>query len=91
MKYFIITFGCQMNRSDSERLATILGESGYQKTDEIKKADLVAIVSCSVRQMAVDRVYGAIRNIRKENISPRLTRLGRAVLSVRFWKTICLL
>ena len=77
MKYHLIVFGCQMNISDAERLSTVLGKMGYQKTEDPKIADLVAIVSCSVRQMAIDRVYGAIRNIR--NISPRLTRLGRVI------------
>jgi tRNA-2-methylthio-N6-dimethylallyladenosine synthase len=75
-KYHIITFGCQMNTSDAERLASILEKSGYQKIEEIKEADLVAIVSCSVRQMAVDRVYGAIKNIRKENKKNKIIVTG---------------
>lgn len=66
LKYKIIVFGCQMNINDAERLATILEKMGYQKTEEIKETDLIAIVSCSVRQMAIDRVYGAIKNIRRE-------------------------
>ena len=58
MKYFIITYGCQMNKSDSERIAAILEKSGYKETLEINEADLIVANMCSVRQSAVDRIYG---------------------------------
>lgn len=58
MKYHIITFGCQMNRSDSERIASVLEGMGYEETFDIRRADLAIINMCSVRQSAVDRVYG---------------------------------
>ena len=57
-KYHIITFGCQMNRSDSERIKTVLEGMGYAETLNQKEADLVIVNMCSVRQHAVDRVYG---------------------------------
>lgn len=60
MKYHIITFGCQMNRSDSERIASVLDGLNYEETFNLKEADLVVINMCSVRQPAVDRVYGLI-------------------------------
>jgi tRNA-2-methylthio-N6-dimethylallyladenosine synthase len=60
MKYHIITFGCQMNISDSERIATVLETIRYEETSNLKEADLVIINMCSVRQPAVDRVYGLI-------------------------------
>jgi tRNA-2-methylthio-N6-dimethylallyladenosine synthase len=60
MKYHIITFGCQMNKSDSERVATILEKEGYSQTSNIEEADLIVVNMCSVRQSAVDRVYGLI-------------------------------
>ncbi|MCZ2845752.1 MAG: tRNA (N6-isopentenyl adenosine(37)-C2)-methylthiotransferase MiaB, partial [Candidatus Bathyarchaeota archaeon] len=47
-----------MNRSDSERIANILENLDYQSTREISKADLLVINMCSVRQSAVDRVWG---------------------------------
>lgn len=50
-----------MNKSDAERLAAILEGLGYQKTDNEKSADLIAVVACSVRQSAVDRIYGKIK------------------------------
>jgi len=65
MEYHIITFGCQMNKSDSERIATILEDIGYQVTPEIKGADLIVVNMCSVRQSAVDRIYGLIPKFKK--------------------------
>jgi len=61
MKYHIIAYGCQMNKSDSERLAAILENLGYQQTDDEKSADLIAVVACSVRQAAIDRIYGKVK------------------------------
>lgn len=58
MKYNIITFGCQMNRSDSERIASVLESMKYEETPDLKEADLAVVNMCSVRQSAVDRVYG---------------------------------
>ena len=64
-KYYIITFGCQINKSDSERIATILEKKGYKTTININLADLIVVNMCSVRQSAVDRVYGKIRDFAK--------------------------
>lgn len=47
-----------MNVSDAERLRTSLEQSGYEPTDKEQNADLIALVACSVRQSAVDRIYG---------------------------------
>jgi len=66
-KYFIITYGCQMNRSDSERIASVLENIGYKKASKIDEADLIVTNMCSVRQSAVDRVYGKIQNAKIKN------------------------
>lgn len=60
MKYHIFTLGCQMNISDSQRIATKLDELGYRSAPE-KEADLVIVNACSVRQKAVDRIWGKIK------------------------------
>ncbi|KKQ74086.1 MAG: MiaB family RNA modification protein [Berkelbacteria bacterium GW2011_GWB1_38_5] len=60
-KYFILTLGCQMNVSDSQRIATKLESVGYKSASE-KEADLVIVNACSVRQKAVDRIWGGIKN-----------------------------
>jgi len=64
-KYFIITFGCQMNKSDSERIATFLEKMDYKETSRINEADLVLINMCSVRQTAVDRIYGLFHKFKE--------------------------
>jgi tRNA-2-methylthio-N6-dimethylallyladenosine synthase len=57
-KYWIQTYGCQMNKSDSERIATVLEKMGYQPTSKENEADLIVVNMCSVRQSAVDRIFG---------------------------------
>ncbi len=64
-KYFITTFGCQMNKSDSERISAKLKELGYQSAPDPSGADLIVINMCSVRQSAVDRVYGRFNQFKK--------------------------
>lgn len=69
-KYFIITFGCQMNRSDSERIANFLENIGFKQAQKIDEADLIVVNICSVRQSAVDRVYGLspkFKELKKKN------------------------
>ncbi|MDO8555021.1 MAG: MiaB/RimO family radical SAM methylthiotransferase [bacterium] len=68
MKYFIITFGCQANKADSERITTILNSRGYQKTSDENEADIIVINACSVRQSAVDRVYSKIHEFSNKKI-----------------------
>lgn len=65
MKYFIQTFGCQMNEADSERMAGALEKKGYKVAKEIAKADVVIINTCSVRESAENRVFGLINNLAK--------------------------
>lgn len=64
-KYHIITFGCQMNRSDSERIASFFEKNGFVETYNIKDADTVILNMCSVRQSAVDRIYGLVPQLQK--------------------------
>ena len=56
-KYYIETFGCQMNVHDSERLAGLLDQAGYEAAPAPDEADLVVINTCSVRERAEDRLY----------------------------------
>jgi tRNA-2-methylthio-N6-dimethylallyladenosine synthase len=65
MKYYIKTYGCQMNYSDSERIAGVLELAGYQKTLSEDKADLIVINACSVRKSAVDRISGNFKKYKK--------------------------
>ncbi len=65
-KYRIITFGCQMNKSDSERIAAVLELAGLSPATDINRADLLIINSCSVRQSAINRIFGLLNNLKKK-------------------------
>ena len=56
--YHIITYGCQMNKNDSERLAGMLENLGYQEAPEWQAANLVILNTCSIRDRAERRVVG---------------------------------
>jgi tRNA-2-methylthio-N6-dimethylallyladenosine synthase len=60
MNYHIVTLGCQMNKSDSERVNTVIEKMGYRWTDNEEDADLLGVIACSVRQKAIDKVYSKI-------------------------------
>ena len=62
---YIHTFGCQMNVRDSEVIAGLLTEDGWQLTDEEDAADVVIFNTCSVRQHAEDKVWSEIGRIAK--------------------------
>ncbi len=68
MKYYIHIYGCQMNQSDAERIATVLEKLKYTRTDNEQDADLVVLVACSVRQSAINRIFGKIRNLKKKQV-----------------------
>jgi len=60
MKYHIVTLGCQMNKSDSERVRTVIEEMGYRWTDNEEEANLLGMLACSVRQKSIDKVYSRV-------------------------------
>lgn len=63
-KYLIETFGCQMNIHDSERMAGLLEQAGYEATDDAGDADVVVINTCSVREHAEDKLYTRLGELR---------------------------
>ena len=65
MKYFIETYGCQMNVHDSERMAGLLEQSGYDLAESDRDADLVVVNTCSVRERAEDKLYTRLGEIRE--------------------------
>lgn len=54
---YVETFGCQMNKSDSEHMLGLLDEIGYEQTDNLKGADLMILNTCAIREGAEDKVY----------------------------------
>ena len=69
-KYFIKTFGCQMNVYDSWRIAAMLDARGMEQTDSVADADIIILNTCSVREKATNKVFselGRIRDAKKPN------------------------
>ncbi|HVC18921.1 MAG TPA: tRNA (N6-isopentenyl adenosine(37)-C2)-methylthiotransferase MiaB [Vicinamibacterales bacterium] len=64
-KYLIETFGCQMNVHDSERMAGLLEQAGYEATDDEADADVIVINTCSVREHAEDKLYTRLGELRE--------------------------
>ncbi len=67
-KYLIETFGCQMNFHDSERMAGLLEQAGYEPTEASSEADLVVINTCSVRERAEDKLYSRLGELRADAV-----------------------
>jgi len=57
---YIETLGCQMNKSDSERILGILSTLGYDETEDLKEADLLIINTCNIRQLSADKAYSRL-------------------------------
>src|SRR5438128_7301062 len=64
-KYLIETFGCQMNVHDSERMAGLLEQAGYESTEDAAEADVVVINTCSVREHAEEKLYTRLGELRQ--------------------------
>jgi tRNA-2-methylthio-N6-dimethylallyladenosine synthase len=75
-KYNIITIGCQMNISDSERLEAWLKKKGFKNEPDFKKADVVIFNTCGIRQTAEDRVYGLVNQVNKFNPQAKVVIAG---------------
>ncbi|MBC8182788.1 tRNA (N6-isopentenyl adenosine(37)-C2)-methylthiotransferase MiaB [candidate division KSB1 bacterium] len=78
-KVYFETYGCQMNKYDSELVAGILKPEGYEETTKADEADLILINTCSVREHAETRVFGrldALRSLKKRNPEVKIGLLG---------------
>lgn len=58
-----------MNYSDAERIAAVLDSLGYEKTEKETEADLFIVVSCSVRQSAINRIYGKVKDLKDRKMA----------------------
>ena len=78
-KVFIETYGCQMNVADSEVVVSILSDSGYETTENIKEANLILINTCSIRDNAEQRIWGrlnAISHLKKKKNDLKVGIIG---------------
>jgi len=72
-KLYIHTFGCQMNVQDSEKMAALLLNSGYETTDDMERADLIIVNTCSIREKAEQKIYSQLGRYRAvKELNPRL-------------------
>jgi len=68
MKFYIKTFGCQMNVNDSERIAGILAAEGAQPSNTIEDSDIIIVNTCAVREKSVDKLHsflGRLNSLKK--------------------------
>ncbi len=65
-KVYIETYGCQMNSSDSEVVASIMQANGYSITENLNEADVILINTCSIRDNAEIRIWGRLENLHIE-------------------------
>jgi len=72
-RYHITTFGCQMNKADSERMAGILEEMGFAGTEDPNNADLILYNTCTIRDNAEQKVYSYLgRQAKRKHEQPDL-------------------
>jgi tRNA-2-methylthio-N6-dimethylallyladenosine synthase len=64
-KYYIKTFGCQMNVNDSEKMGGLLESMGYEKASSPEEADVIIVNTCSVRAKPDNKAYSFIGNLKK--------------------------
>ena len=64
-KYAVLTMGCQLNENDSEKISGMLEKSGYTKTDDLSKANVIVFNTCCVRENAEDRLFGKLGEVKK--------------------------
>jgi len=73
-RYHITTFGCQMNKADSERMAGVLEKMGFEYEDEPEQADLILYNTCTIRDNAEQKVYSYLgKQARRKQTKPDLT------------------
>lgn len=73
-RYHITTFGCQMNKADSERMAGILEEMGFDWSEDPNEANLILYNTCTIRDNAEQKVYSYLgRQAKRKHEQPDLT------------------
>lgn len=74
--YKIVTFGCQMNARDSEKLAGVLEDRGYTEVTDENEADIVIFNTCTVRENANQKLYGHIGQLKQSYLANRNKIIG---------------
>lgn len=72
-KFQLLTYGCQMNKHDAEKIAHLLIDMGYEKTEDQEEAHLILLLTCSVREKAESKVFGKLGELKAlKRKNPRL-------------------
>ena len=66
MNYHIVTYGCQMNLHESEKIAGILRSCGYECESGLEEADVVVFNTCCIRENAENHAFGNIGSLKKD-------------------------
>lgn len=77
-QYYIETWGCQMNEHDSEKLAGLLKNMGYQATQSVEDADVYLLNTCTIREKAEEKVFSRLGVLRREKVK----RSGDMIIGV---------
>src|SRR5436190_14319401 len=64
-RFFVRTYGCQMNEHDSERIAGLLAAEGMEPTDDVEAADVVVLNTCCIRENADNKLYGHLGRLKQ--------------------------
>jgi tRNA-2-methylthio-N6-dimethylallyladenosine synthase len=64
-RFYVRTYGCQMNEHDSERIAGLLAAEGMEATDDLTEADVVVLNTCCIRENADNKLYGHLGNLKE--------------------------
>lgn len=65
LKYMIHTMGCKLNENDSEKIAGMLEEMGYEETFSVEEANIVVFNTCCIRENAEEKLFGKLRRVKK--------------------------
>src|SRR5215475_12845984 len=63
-RFYVRTYGCQMNEHDSERIAGLLAAEGMEATDDLESADVVVLNTCCIRENADNKLYGQLGRLK---------------------------
>ena len=79
-RFYLRTYGCQMNEHDSERIAGLLAADGMEATDDLDAADVVVLNTCCIRENADNKLYGHLGRLKSlKAVEARAPDRGRRV------------
>ena len=86
-KFYIETYGCQMNVADSEVVAAIMQTTDAELTDQWEEADIILLNTCSIRDNAEQKVGARLRELKAHLKSPKLKANSLLLVSLVAWRS----